>query len=44
MPNSLSSDLLAALPELILAGFAIALLMLGVFAGRNRTAGTRPRA
>lgn len=38
MPNSLSSDLLLALPELIVAGAALVLLMVGVFAGRNAVA------
>jgi len=36
MPTSLSADLILALPELIVAGAAIVLLMVGVFAGRER--------
>jgi NADH-quinone oxidoreductase subunit N len=36
MPTSLASDLMLALPELIVAGAAITLLMVGVFAGRER--------
>ena len=36
--DSLSQDLLTALPELIVAGAAIVLLMVGVFAGRERVA------